>query len=241
MSICARSGGGEKRRSGVFAHSKSDFLGSKQDVNEFHDFLETLKQPEYVHVLLHPIPVYGLATALAAYLAGLVFKSRATQVVALALLILTSSSGWLVQHYGEEGSDRVETMITQKQKAWLEVHEERGERTAWMLYGTAAIAAVTLVSCALYPKGLSFLSSATVLAGLAALFLGIWTSHAGGQIRHKEFYQGPPPGPEKRPRPAKAAQPPPEAAAPAREGSELPAESELPTQEAPSSGEKTPQ
>ncbi|MDD4932120.1 MAG: hypothetical protein PHO89_01450 [Methylacidiphilaceae bacterium] len=210
-------------------------------MNEFREFVDTLKQPEYVHVLLHPIPVYGLATALAAYLAGLAFKSRATQVVALALIVLTSASGWVVQHYGEEGTDRVETMITPKQKAWLEVHEERGERTAWMLYGTAAIAAVTLVSSALFPKGLSFFSSATVLAGAAALLLGLWTSHAGGQIRHKEFYQGPPPEAEKKPRVQKGASRPPETAAPPPESPALPVEPELPQQEAPPSEEKPPQ
>ncbi|QSR83853.1 hypothetical protein [Methylacidimicrobium sp. B4] len=211
-------------------------------MNELRDFLETLKQPEYVHVLLHPIPVYGLATALTAYLAGLAFKSRATQVVALSLVILTSASGWLVQHYGHEGEDRVETMITQKQKAWLAVHEERGERTAWMLYGTAAIATLSLVSSALFPKGLSFLSSATVLAGLASLLLGIWTSHAGGQIRHKEFYQGPPPEPEKKAHAAKISpQPTPEAAAPVRESPPPPLEPELPQQEDSPSGEKPPQ
>ncbi|VVM05840.1 hypothetical protein [Methylacidimicrobium tartarophylax] len=210
-------------------------------MNEFREFLDTLKQPEYVHVLLHPIPVYGLATALAAYLAGLAFKSRATQVVALALIVLTSASGWVVQHYGEEGTDRVETMITQKQKAWLDVHEERGERTVWMLYGTAAIAAVTLVSSALFPKGLSFFSSATVLAAAASLFLGLWTSHAGGQIRHKEFYQGPPPEAEKKSRVQKSSPPVPETAAPPSENSGPPAESELPQQEAPPSEEKPPQ
>ena len=210
-------------------------------MNEFREFLDTLKQPEYVHVLLHPIPVYGLATALAAYLAGLAFKSRATQVVALALIVLTSASGWVVQHYGEEGTDRVETMITQKQKAWLDVHEERGERTVWMLYGTAAIAAVTLVSSALFPKGLSFFSSATVLAAAASLFLGLWTSHAGGQIRHKEFYQGPPPEAEKKARVEKSSPPAPETAAPPSENPAPPAENELPQQEPPPSEGKPPQ
>jgi hypothetical protein len=28
---------------------------------EFHDFLQQLKQPEYVHVLLNPIPVYAMS------------------------------------------------------------------------------------------------------------------------------------------------------------------------------------
>ncbi|WP_018290845.1 hypothetical protein [Verrucomicrobium sp. 3C] len=210
-------------------------------MNEFREFLDTLKQPEYVHVLLHPIPVYGLATALAAYLAGLAFKSRATQVVALALIILTSASGWVVQYYGEEGTDRVETMVTPKQKAWLEVHEERGERTVWMLYGTGAIAAVTLLSSALFPKGLSFLASATVLTAAAALFLGLWTGHAGGQIRHKEFYQGPPPEAEKKSRIQKRSPLTPETAAPPHESPGLPVEPEPLQQEPASSEEKLPQ
>lgn len=207
-------------------------------MNEFRDVLDTLKQPEYVHVLLHPIPIYGLATSLAFYLAGLALKSRATQIVALGFVILTSASGWLVQHYGEEGFDRVETMVTEKQKAWLKVHEERGERTVWMLYGTAAIAALTLVTSVLFPKGLSFLASATVLACLASLFLGLWTSHAGGQIRHKEFYQGPPPEPESKARPARSASQPAERAAPPSQTPEPSSEPALPQPETPPAGEK---
>ncbi|TFE67382.1 hypothetical protein A7Q09_08360 [Methylacidiphilum sp. Yel] len=166
-------------------------------MNEFKDFLETLKQPEYVHVLLNPIPIYGLGLALLTFIIGSVMKSRGVQAVGLVLIILTCASGWLVERYGEEGYDRVEAMVSDKEKAWLDAHKERGERAVWVLYAEALFAVLSLVALGIFPKAMNFLGTATIIIGFAALLMTIWTGHAGGKIRHKEFYEGPPPGYEK--------------------------------------------
>ena len=39
-------------------------------------FLRGLRQPEYVHVLLNPLPVYGLLISWIALIAALISKSR---------------------------------------------------------------------------------------------------------------------------------------------------------------------
>jgi hypothetical protein len=48
-----------------------------------------LSKPEYVHVLLNPLPVYGLAVATLALVIALLSKTRAVHVTALALVILS--------------------------------------------------------------------------------------------------------------------------------------------------------
>ena len=50
-----------------------------------------LSKPEYVHVLLNPLPVYGLAVATLALVIALLLKTRAVRVTALALVILSAA------------------------------------------------------------------------------------------------------------------------------------------------------
>lgn len=45
-------------------------------MTELHDFLQQLRQPEYVHVLLNPIPVYGMASGILALVVALILRSR---------------------------------------------------------------------------------------------------------------------------------------------------------------------
>ena len=39
-------------------------------------FLKGLEQPEYIHVLINPLPVYGLAMGVIGLIIGLVLRSR---------------------------------------------------------------------------------------------------------------------------------------------------------------------
>jgi D-alanyl-D-alanine dipeptidase len=70
-------------------------------------FLRGLRQPEYVHVLLNPLPVYGLLISWIALIAALISKSRRAHIVTLILVFITSISAWPVYEFGEEGYDRV--------------------------------------------------------------------------------------------------------------------------------------
>jgi hypothetical protein len=86
-----------------------------------------LSKPEYAHVLLNPLPVYGLAVATLALDIALLLKTRAVRVTALALVILSAASAWLVYYYGEAGYDRVKTMVDETGDKWLEEHMRWGE------------------------------------------------------------------------------------------------------------------
>ena len=53
--------------------------------------LRDLRQPEYIHVLLNPVPVYGLVVALIGLIISLLFRSRAGQVVSLSLVLFSAA------------------------------------------------------------------------------------------------------------------------------------------------------
>ena len=66
--------------------------------------LRDLRQPEYIHVLLNPLPVYGLLMGLIGLVLALILKSRRAQIATLALVFISSASAWPVYEFGEHAS-----------------------------------------------------------------------------------------------------------------------------------------
>src|SRR5437764_6832523 len=83
-------------------------------------FLRGLRQPEYVHVLLNPLPLYGLLISWIALIAALTSKSRRAHIVALIIVFITSISAWPVFEFGHQGYDRVLSLPDDDGHAWLD-------------------------------------------------------------------------------------------------------------------------
>ena len=156
-------------------------------------FLRGLRQPEYVHVLLNPLPVYGLLVSWIALIAALISKSRRAHIVALILVFITSISAWPVYEFGEEGYDRVLTMTDDDGHAWLDEHQARGQKMIYVFYALAILSAAAIVVPLRWPKSSVPLALVVVLLGAAALGSGCYIASAGGKIRHREFRNEPPP------------------------------------------------
>lgn len=157
------------------------------------EFLRGLHQPEYVHVLLNPLPVYGLAMGLLALLLALVFRSRGAQAVALILIVVTAIAAWPVAYFGSAGYDRVYSMSDESAQKWLNWHVYLADRIVWAHYVAAVLAAATLAGLWKFPRWHRLALILTVVATLAAVSLGGFLAFAGGKIRHGEFRHGPPP------------------------------------------------
>lgn len=157
--------------------------------------LQHLKQPEYVHVLLNPIPVYGTAMGIVALVVGWISRQKQAQLAGLVVLFLASISAWPVVHYGQQSYDRVYAMSNQDAQKWLDVHMERAERWEYLFYATAGLAAASMAALWKYPKASIPLSAVTLALAVACAVVGAWIGHAGGQVRHSEFRDGPPPSP----------------------------------------------
>ncbi len=155
--------------------------------------LHDLQQPEYLHVLLNPLPVYGLAIAVFGLIAALYLRSRGGQLTALVLIFATAASAWPVAHYGDLAYDRVLSMADEPGQAWLEAHSHREDKLIYVFYALAAVAAAAIFIPKKWPKSAMPLVIATLLLGLGALGAGGYIAYAGGKIRHREFRNTPPP------------------------------------------------
>ena len=156
-------------------------------------FLRGLRQPEYVHVLLNPLPVYGLLVSWMALIGALISKSRRARVVALSLVFITSISAWPVYEYGEQGYDRVLAMTDDDGHAWLDEHQERAEKLIYFFYAIAALSAAGIIVSLRWPRSSVPLGIAIVLLGTITLGSGCYIAYAGGRVRHREFRNEPAP------------------------------------------------
>lgn len=156
-------------------------------------FFQHLKQPEYLHVLLNPWPVYGMAAGAFMLLAAILTHRLKEQEVALVWLVLMGGATWLAAIYGQQGYDRVYAMSNQEAQQWLKVHMDRAETFAWVFYATGLAALSALLSRRWRPALFRYLAGLTCMLALSSAALGGWISQAGGQVRHSEFRDGPPP------------------------------------------------
>jgi hypothetical protein len=159
----------------------------------FATIWQDFSQPEYIHVLINPLPVYGLAVGCLGLIIALFLRSRHAQIATLAILFVTAASAWPVKEYGEQAYDRVLSMTDADGEAWLKVHEHRADQLIYLFYALALLAVVAILAPIKWPRTAMILALTTLVLSFAALGAGGYIAYAGGKIRHREFRSQPPP------------------------------------------------
>lgn len=155
--------------------------------------LRDLRQPEYLHVLLNPLPVYGLAIALFGLIAATYLRSRGGQLTALVLIFATAVSVWAVVRQGDLAYNPVLSMADEPGQAWLKAHAHRADNLIFLYYALAALAAAAIFVPKKWPRTAKPLVFATMLLAFVSLGAGTYIAYAGGKIRHREFRNVAPP------------------------------------------------
>ena len=155
--------------------------------------LRGLRQPEYVHVLLNPVPVYGLLVSWIGLIIAFFLKSRRAQIATLALVFICALSAWPVYEFGQQGYDRVLSMTDDDGERWLDEHQHRGENLIRVFYALAVLSAAAIVLPIKWPKTSAPLLITVIVLGAATLGAGGYIAYPGGKVRHREFRNEPPP------------------------------------------------
>ena len=150
-------------------------------------FVQHLNAPEYMHVLLNPVPVYGLAFGTFALVLALLLRNHRVTIAALVLVFVGAISAWPVYHYGEAGYDRVKAMSDPGGERWLDEHMVRGEKLIWTFYVLAAVSAVGIAVIAKWPRTSTPLAISALVLASGTLGIGGYIAYAGGHVQHKEF------------------------------------------------------
>ena len=155
--------------------------------------LRALQQPEYIHVLINPLPIYGLACGLIALFIAICQRSRRATIVALVIVLLSTAAAWPVYIYGEKAYDGVLSMADADGQAWLAAHRARAENLIWLFYAVAALSAVALIAPVKWPNSSIAFAIAVLVLGVISFGAGGYIAYTGGKIRHREFRNEPPP------------------------------------------------
>src|SRR6476619_8275535 len=157
-------------------------------------FLHALqRQPEYVHILINPLPIYGFAISWIGLVIAFFLRSRRAQIATLALVLISAAAAWPVYEYGEEGYDRVLSMTDDDGHAWLDEHQRRADQLIYFFYALAGLSALATTVPIKWPKTSTSLVITTILFSAVVLAMGGYIAYAGGKIRHREFRTEPPP------------------------------------------------
>ena len=155
--------------------------------------LRDLRQPEYIHVLINPLPIYGLFLSWVGLIIALFLKSRRAQIATLTLVLISSTSAWSVYEFGQQAYDRVLSMADEDGRAWLDEHKDRAEDLIYIFYALAALSAIAIAAPMKWPKSSVPIAIAAIVLGAVTLGTGGYIAYAGGKIRHREFRNEPPP------------------------------------------------
>lgn len=153
-----------------------------------------LNQPEYVHAAINHFPLVGLFVAMLALLASLISRSRSGTVIGLVLVAAMAITIWPVTEFGEAGYDRVLSMADEPGQAFLKHHMAMADHWVFLYYVTAGVSALGLGLSWKFPKLLAPLAIVSIVLATASLVAGVAIAHSGGEVRHREFRLGPPPG-----------------------------------------------
>jgi hypothetical protein len=167
-------------------------MAPSEHKSEIAMFLSHLKQPEYMHILINPIPIFGMGLGLLLLLVAWVRPAAGLSEAGLAIIIATGVITYPTIKLGQYAYDRVFETIPLDAQEWLDVHMARAERFQYLFYLAAILAGLTLYKQRRNPELARRLMLATMaVSGLCAALAGL-IAHAGGQVRHTEFRTGPP-------------------------------------------------
>src|SRR5581483_3656272 len=107
---------------------------------------------EYVHVLLNPLPVYGLAIGALVLAVGLFAQSKTARNTGLLVVVFCAASAWPVLYFGQHGSNHLYPQLDTESQQWLDAHMDRAEQFIYAFYVTAILGIGALITQKKFPK-----------------------------------------------------------------------------------------
>src|SRR5258707_10528021 len=94
--------------------------------------LDILKRPEYIHVTLNYLPIYGTILGALALAISLVLRNRAAQITALILTLIAGVSAYPVLVSGQSSYKTIRGMSDDAGADALDEHTDRLKKPLWL-------------------------------------------------------------------------------------------------------------
>ncbi len=149
--------------------------------------LELLQRPEYIHVVLNHLPIYGTILGALALAIALILRSRSAQITALVLALIAGSSAYPVFVSGQRSYKTIRGISDDAGAEALDEHMDRAEKTIDAFYLLAAFATAALLVPIKWPKSGVPLAALTLILAILCSGIAVYIAQRGGRVRHSEF------------------------------------------------------
>ena len=158
---------------------------------ELNQLWTSLGDAEYLHLLLEPLPLYGVGFGLVFLLVTHLAGEGKGLLLSLLLIGASAASVWPYHHLREEAMPRV---LATRDTALVPLIQEQTQRRAaveWAYYAVAGVAALALVARA-GGKGRSLITL-TLVGGAALFCLSLWLHKKECEVYHRNIIKYRPP------------------------------------------------
>jgi hypothetical protein len=149
--------------------------------------LDLLRKPEYIHVVLNHLPIYGTILGALALAISLILRSRAAQVTALIITLIAGASAYPVFVTGQRAYKAIRSLADDAGADVLDEHMDRAEKTIGVFYFLAALAIAGLLVPIKWPKSAVPLAALTLVVAIFCSGIAVYIAQPGGRVRHPEF------------------------------------------------------
>lgn len=159
-------------------------------MKDLKHLFDRIDDPEYKHLLLEPVLIYGVLIGILAFVFAYFFKERKMQVGALVAIIV---SAVMVVPYlkARTKADKHNVKLFSQHADQIQEHRETRKDAQWAYFAVAALAGVTLLMGAHSGKPGFIVGSATVIAGVGLVLFSMIMHLKDTQIYHPNLRGSP--------------------------------------------------
>jgi hypothetical protein len=149
---------------------------------EITNLWQSVRDPEYAHLLMEPLPLYGLAFGVTLLVIAFVVNESKSRLLALGIIFISCASVWPYLDFRLKATPRILATRAVEYGPIIQEQTQLRQDTAWAYY---TMAAVTLIAMIMSRSRRARWSILTVLVGSVLLFwLSIWLHKKECEVYH---------------------------------------------------------
>jgi DMSO reductase anchor subunit len=152
---------------------------------------QSIRDPEYAHLLLDAVPLYGVAAGLLFLIVAYAGGEKKTRLLALAVISLSCASVWPYLDLRTRATPRILATRDPAYGPLIQQQTRLRHETAWIFYAMAGTSALTLLLS--FTKFGKYLMLITVVGGAVVFWISIWLHKKECEIYHRNIIRYVPP------------------------------------------------
>ena len=149
---------------------------------ELTDLWQSVRDPQYAHLLLESLPLYGLGIGLTFLIVAFLAGEKRTRLLALAVIALSCASVWPYLSFLLEATPRILATRPVSFGEMIEKQTQLRQDTAWVYYAMVAICVLAraLTKSRYARHGVL----AVVVGGVLTFWMSVWLHKKECEVYH---------------------------------------------------------